>query len=622
MMCTIGYGFTQSQVPKKGLYEVFTASTCGPCASQGPVLDAVLNDNPGEYSLIKYQMSWPDPGDPYYTAEGGVRKVYYGVGGVPALFINSEQLGLVSDMTQEIFDSYAELMTDITIEISANINADNEVSVSVDIESFGSYNAGLKLHTVVVEKVTTENVGSNGEVEFHNVMMKMLPDENGTSIPALTSGYTGNYSFNYDMDETFMEQANDLAVIVFIQDDTDKSVIQSETADVTGDFDEYTLTFNIQDSNGNTVDGAEVFLDSYGTHFSNTNGEAIYEGVLPGTYSYEIKNSGLSPVTGSVDIIDSDVSVDIIMEIPDYCFYEDFEYEIPETWTTVVTSPDYLYYAEGHVNFFCQSSDGNEIMLISPEFDLSEAVTLNYEAGESSPYPGSEGPVLHLGTVTSPDTPESFTLLTSVIPGSEMEEYSFDMTTYSGTDMYLAFSFEGLSSEFYSLDNVKISCEESAEEYNVNFVVTDEDSNPLEGVAISFNNNDYTTSVSGEVQVDNISPGNYTYEVSFNGFLPQSDEININEDVTVEIQLVVDGIEMNNKSNISIFPNPGNDLVTILSTEEAIVSIYDISGKLQMIKPIKQDQNQINISSLNQGTYFVVIQSGKSVSHDKLIIGR
>ena len=57
----------------KPLYEVFTSSTCGPCAYANPILDAVLEANPGTHSLVKYQMNWPGSGDPYYTAEGGVR---------------------------------------------------------------------------------------------------------------------------------------------------------------------------------------------------------------------------------------------------------------------------------------------------------------------------------------------------------------------------------------------------------------------------------------------------------------------------------------------------------------------------------------------------------------------
>ncbi len=64
------------------------------------------HDNPGEYSLIKYQMNWPGNGDPYYTEEGGVRRDYYGVSSVPDLYINSDHHFPAIDFTQEVFDEY------------------------------------------------------------------------------------------------------------------------------------------------------------------------------------------------------------------------------------------------------------------------------------------------------------------------------------------------------------------------------------------------------------------------------------------------------------------------------------------------------------------------------------
>jgi hypothetical protein len=37
-------------------------------------MEAVFDDNPGEHNSIKYQMSWPGTGDPYYFSEGGDRE--------------------------------------------------------------------------------------------------------------------------------------------------------------------------------------------------------------------------------------------------------------------------------------------------------------------------------------------------------------------------------------------------------------------------------------------------------------------------------------------------------------------------------------------------------------------
>ncbi len=113
----------------------------------------------------------------------------------------------------------------------ASMDEDNIITVSADLTSIIHYDEGLTAHIVVVEKLTTGNVGSNGETEFHNVMMKMLPDASGTTLGELTSGVPVTLTESFDMDETNMETIDDLAVIVFVQDDTDKYVVQSEMVD-------------------------------------------------------------------------------------------------------------------------------------------------------------------------------------------------------------------------------------------------------------------------------------------------------------------------------------------------------------------------------------------------------
>lgn len=221
-------------VSKKSLYEVFTSSTCPPCPIANNVIDSILDANPNEYTLIKYQMNWPGVGDPYYTAECGERADYYNVASVPDLYINSEQHYPAYTLTQEVFDQYNNTETALEIEITeAVINADNTLSVTAELMSIVNYDPGLTAHIVVVEKLTVGNVGSNGEEEFHHVMMKMLPDATGIILDQIGAGSSITLEESCDMSLTNMETPDDLAVIVFVQDGTDKSILQSETIDVT-----------------------------------------------------------------------------------------------------------------------------------------------------------------------------------------------------------------------------------------------------------------------------------------------------------------------------------------------------------------------------------------------------
>jgi len=233
-MLSQALGVANGLTTLKPLFEVFTSSTCVPCPVANAVIDSILGLNPNEYSIIKYQMNWPGSGDPYFTEEGGVRRDYYEINSVPDLYINSERLSPPTSLTQEIFEQYALTETALEINVTeAHIDEDDNISVSVDLTSIVDYAEGLSAHMVVVEKRTFENTGNNGETEFHYVMMKMLPDASGTTLDALSAGIPHTLTASFDMDETNMETPNDLALVVFIQDESDKSIIQSEIANVT-----------------------------------------------------------------------------------------------------------------------------------------------------------------------------------------------------------------------------------------------------------------------------------------------------------------------------------------------------------------------------------------------------
>jgi len=223
----------QGVIFNKPLYEEFTSSTCSPCAYQNPALDAVLATNHTSHSLIKYQVDFPGSGDPYYTPECNIRKLFYANSSAPSLYINSVSKW-VAGMTQAIYDSFLGLPAKMDIDIvTATIDpSDMVVTIEANINVIENLAAGLTAHIAIVEKTTTGNVGSNGEKEFFNVMMKMLPNASGTTLGALSVGNTVSLTQSYDMDLTFMEEHTDLAVVVFVQDNSNKNVLQSEMMDI------------------------------------------------------------------------------------------------------------------------------------------------------------------------------------------------------------------------------------------------------------------------------------------------------------------------------------------------------------------------------------------------------
>ena len=206
-------------------FEEFTSSTCSPCASfNNSTLNPFIAQHEDDITLVKYQMNWPGSGDPYYTAEGGVRRTYYGVNAVPDMYIDGKSVATSSAGVNGGFNATYGTMTYVDI-VSTHEIIGNMVKIDANIVPYANY-PGVKVHMAVVEHVTTQNVASNGETEFHNVMMKMVPDANGTSA-SLVSGQPLNLKFNVDMSTTFVEEMDDLLVALFIQDNSNKTIYQS-----------------------------------------------------------------------------------------------------------------------------------------------------------------------------------------------------------------------------------------------------------------------------------------------------------------------------------------------------------------------------------------------------------
>ncbi len=210
---------------RKPLFEEFTSSTCGPCASfNNSVMNPFFNQYGQNFTLIKYQMSWPGSGDPYYTAEGGVRRTYYGVNAVPMMFIEGSNIATNMGAVTNAYN--AALNTPAFMEINSQHIIDGyDITVKSTITPQVAISNAI-VHIVVVENTTVNNVGSNGETSFKHVMMKMLPNANGTVVNFI-AGEPLTLQYSHNMSTTFVEEMNDLSVIVFVQNNANKSVYQS-----------------------------------------------------------------------------------------------------------------------------------------------------------------------------------------------------------------------------------------------------------------------------------------------------------------------------------------------------------------------------------------------------------
>jgi hypothetical protein len=236
-------------VKRKVLHEQLTSSTCPPCTPGNINVNGILA-NATDYTIVKYQMNYPDTGDPYYNVENSTRHTYYAVGGIPNMVVDGKQWqGNSNSYTAGILSAAQEIPAFMEITGSAKNEWKNKISVDVTITPKSDFPANLRLFAVIVEKNTSLNVKTNGETEFDHVAKKIMPNTNGESLLALTDGTpvskTLSFTFNgpYVLPASGASPANlatsntvenwgNLQVVVWVQDFTTKEVFQSAAFDV------------------------------------------------------------------------------------------------------------------------------------------------------------------------------------------------------------------------------------------------------------------------------------------------------------------------------------------------------------------------------------------------------
>jgi len=226
--------YVSGQSQRMVLAEESTSSTCPPCAAQNPAFDALLEANADIITSIKYHVWWPAPGnDPMYlhnTSENAARTNYYNINSVPRAIIGGN---LFNDqpqyVTQTLINNAANVEAPFEIQIQHQLSPNEDsIYTTTLIETTADVSGALVAQLAVIEKHVhfSSPPGTNGETDFYNVMKKMLPGSNGTTLPATME--VGDYLIlEYAWELANVYDNNELGVVGFIQNNGNKEVHQA-----------------------------------------------------------------------------------------------------------------------------------------------------------------------------------------------------------------------------------------------------------------------------------------------------------------------------------------------------------------------------------------------------------
>lgn len=210
----------------KPMIEKFTGSTCPPCASYNNAtfnpFYAAQNQN---FNYVAFHQNFPGAGDPYFTAESLTRRNYYSINSITSVRVDGADYSTSNN--QAAFTAHIASQSAKAAYFDLTATRDftgNNAVVNYTINPYLSGN--YILQAAVIEKTTFGNVGTNGETSFKHVMMKMVPNANGTPL-TFTAGTPVSGTISASLAGTFIEEMTDLEVILFIQNNTTKEIMQS-----------------------------------------------------------------------------------------------------------------------------------------------------------------------------------------------------------------------------------------------------------------------------------------------------------------------------------------------------------------------------------------------------------
>ncbi len=311
------------------LIEQSTNAGCGCAACLNSSLDSLF----AVYGYvdvvnIRYHGNYPWEFDPFYYAnptEIDARYAYYSFSDMPTPVVDGQVLA----KTCEIEPIWAVLDEDLALASPLKLAAEDTLVgdscfVQVSVIAEGAISADtLVLRAAVIED-SIYYEAPNGLSVLNAVFRKFLPGPDGTAFE-ISQGETLDYDFAFEVDASW-DSAN-VSTIVFIQDDTDRSVLQAVSSRARPEaWARYTTDMRGRvEYQGGHVDYPGLFINR-GAGPDTFDLDLSTDLPIDWTAGYQIE--GGSPVTGGV-ALDCDSTCTITPHIG--CGYE------PGTGTVTVT---------------------------------------------------------------------------------------------------------------------------------------------------------------------------------------------------------------------------------------------------------------------------------------------
>jgi uncharacterized membrane protein len=568
-------------------------------------------------------------------------------GSVTVSGANTEKLVILSETSYTVSfnvkDEGGNNLESATISINGNdLQTNTDGNASIDLVN-GSYSYSVN-KAGYIEATGTVNVSGSAVTE--NVLLEELKwtvtfivkDESSTALEGATISVNGSDLITNSSGEASIDLPDgdypwSVTLSEFGTENGTFSVSGSTvTQNVTLTKTSYLLSFKVIDTDTNPIEGASIAVN--GTSLStDASGEASIE-VVNGNYPYTVSKDGYNDVSATATVSGAAVTENVTLNVASYAV----------NFTVLDAGFNPVENALISVNGSELNTDANgqaSISLVDGSYNYT-VTKENYEQVSASL------------TVAGSDVEEGVTLTeqtylitfkvvdqdAGALESASISINGSDLTTGSNGEATVELAngdydytvtlagFEPLNGSL-SVAGADLTENVSLTEisYLVTFIITDENTNALEGAAISIDGNDLTSDSNGEAGIS-LPNGEYSYTVNLEDYEEASGSVTVNgADVSeaVTLEIIISNREIN-ADNIRIYPNPGAEIITLESNASFKPNtrfyVYSTSG-VRVYSHVNESEIErlsIDLSTMEKGIYFLNIQSEGSALTQKIVI--
>jgi hypothetical protein len=603
-----------AQTQRLVLFEEFTGETCPPCAQINPGLNQMLNDQEDKIVAIKYQNNIPSAGPrfwPYAQTDITARQSYYSNNYSPQGIMDGNQFNdNAGALDVNIINSRYAITSPFKVKVSHSFSAANDtIYAQVVIKAAQNYTGtNLVAQIAVTERDIFGYTSPNGESHYEGVLRKMLPSAAGTPLPASWNNGDStvlNYSWYITPASLSSPVYYQLSVVAFVQENSSKEVLQAgySRAQVPMDPKAKSMSGLLDVNCSGSITPSFTIFNNGITDITSLDVEYKIDNNTPQTYSWTGLLSSFSSTTITLPSIPAtgagshSLTLTVVNPnggVTDNNLLNNSKtayFGIPGSAVAANVAEDFTTTTFPPANWMRVDQNGNNI-----GWSRSTASTVGTGSAKIDFYSSMTGHIDNLYV------------------------YPVDMSSASAANMTFDVAHRQYSADYVDQLNVQVSTDCGAT-WNTEWSKSGTALATVTGFLTSAFTPTATQWRAEQVNLNQYAGSNNVL-IRFNAVSGYGNNAYVDN---VNVTLIT-GIDEFTNGEAALYPNPSTGQVSIRTVADPTnyqIMFTDASGRnLDVRYSIQSNVITTDLSALNNGVYFVTLQTKQGIERKKVVLNR